>query len=197
MTDEKDRFAEYFRHLGSISRLGRIYKRFLSSPLLFLLARRFGAKMIEVGAGVGNGVLGAFPTRVVGVDINPLAVEFAQRRGLNAHLIHADGTYPFPDGAFDACILDNVLEHIEYPQSTLDECWRITSADGGLVIAVPGKHGYQSDPDHKVFYDEAKLRLLDKRWKFAHMLAMPSVFLSRRLSDSMRQYCLVAVYRKH
>ena len=196
MTDQTDKFAAYFEHLGSISRLGRLYKRYFSSVLLFLLARRFGTRMVEVGAGVGNGMLGAFPGRVVGLDINPLAVEYAQGRGLNAHLIHDDGSYPFADGAFDACILDNVLEHIEHPQATLDECFRITASGGGLVIVVPGQRGYESDPDHKVYYDEARLRMLDERWKLLRLVAMPSLFLSRRLSDSMRQYCLVAVYRK-
>lgn len=197
MNKKSSNFEDYLQHLMQISFLGRIYKRFFSSPLLFICCRNFGSRIVEVGAGIGNGVLGAFPHKVAGIDINPLAVEYCKARGFNAQLIGDNGTYPFSDGSFDACILDNVLEHIDDPQKVLDECWRITASNGGLVIAVPGKRGFDSDSDHKIYYDELKLRELDNRWKLQRLFAMPSFFLSTRLSESMRQYCMVAIYVKN
>lgn len=195
MSSEED-FARYFNHLKTIRWRGRVYKRFLSSPVAYLHARRFGRRIVEVGCGTGNGLLGTFPSRVVGLDVNPYAVDDCVSRGLDARLIRPDGFFPLAEASFDSCVLDNVLEHIEEPGQTLDECWRITSQHGGMVIGVPGIHGYATDPDHKVFYDEDGLRNLDTRWSLVHLYGFPSIFRSSTLSRSFRQYGLLAVYRK-
>lgn len=189
-------FEHYMAHLRQISRLGQLYKRHVSSPVLYRAARSFGPALVEVGSGTGSGCLGSYPDKVRGLEINPLAVDYCRAQGWDAQLIPADGRYPLSDATCDACILDNVLEHIADPTQTLDECHRITSAHGGLVIAVPGLAGYASDDDHKRFYGEAELRRLDPRWRLKRLLATPSRLTSELLSRKMRQYCLVAVYQK-
>jgi SAM-dependent methyltransferase len=191
-----DKFEVYFSHLQKISYKGLVYKRFFSSPILFACARRFGSRILEVGSGTGSGVLGRFPKLVRGLDINPMAVEYCGRTGLKVQLINDDSSFPIADDAFDVCILDNVLEHIVDPKKTLDECYRITGNRGGLVIAVPGIMGFNSDPDHKVFYDEVKLRRLDDRWTLSNLFSIPFFLSSKKLSISVRQYCLVTVYKK-
>lgn len=189
-------FEDYFSHLHKISLLGRVYKRFFSSPVLYLCARRFGDRIIEIGSGIGSGVLGAFPKHVQGLDINPISVEFCRAAGLNVQLIGDDGAFPVADRAFDACVLDNVLEHIDDPRQTLDECYRITGEDGGLIVAVPGIRGYESDADHKKFYDEKALRSLDDRWSLQSLFSTPFLLTFERLSRSVKQYCLVGTYKK-
>ena len=196
MTKSPARFENYFEHLKKISVLGRLYKKYFSSPVLYFRATRFGNRVIEIGSGTGNGVLGAFPKRVCGLEINPLAVEYCQAAGLNVQLIKDDGIFPVADGAFDVCVLDNVLEHIEDPRSTLDECYRITAKNGGLVIAVPGRRGYESDDDHKKFYAEDELGRLDDRWVLLGLFSIPFGLVSENLSRHVRQYCLVATYQK-
>jgi len=94
------------------------------------------------------------------------------------------------------CVLDNVIEHVEGPQQILEECWRITRPQGGLVIAVPGARGFARDADHKVFYEEDDLSHLDPRWRLKRMFSIPTFFKSEKISRALRQYCLVAVYRK-
>jgi SAM-dependent methyltransferase len=195
MTDA-NKFDDYFSHLQRISLLGYLYKRFYSSLILFLISLRFGRNIVEVGSGTGSGILGAFPKYVQGLEINPVAVEFCKVKGLNAQIINADGTFPIFDSTFDACVLDNVLEHIEEPQQTLDECYRITKKDGGLIIVVPGMRGFESDSDHKKFYDADELRSLDSRWQLLNLFSMPFIFKSEKLSNGVKQYCLVASYRK-
>jgi SAM-dependent methyltransferase len=189
-------FEEYFIHLKSISLAGRVYKRLFSSPILYFQARRFGPHIIEIGSGTGSGVLGTFPKRVSGLEIIPAAVAYCQSRGMSVQLIKDDGEFPEPEGAYDVCILDNVLEHIKDPGRTLDECCRITGANGGLVIAVPGIRGYKSDADHKKFYGEEELRRLDERWQMVSLFSTPFFFTGENLSKSLRQYCLVATYKK-
>lgn len=196
MANSPDRFEDYFSHLKRISLLGRMYKRFFSSPVLYFCARRFGNRIIEIGSGTGSGVLGAFPKRVRGLEINPHAVAYCKAAGLNVQLIKDDGAFPVADGAFDTCILDNVLEHIEDPRRTLDECYRITKENGGLVIAVPGLRGFESDADHKKFYDAETLSLLDDRWLLLSLFSTPFFITNENLSKAVKQYCLVATYKK-
>ena len=196
MSSENLHYAEYFRHLCKITILGRLYKRWNTSTLLYARARSFGPKILEVGSGIGAGILGAYRKKVVGADINPLAVEYCQELGLNAHLIPPDNRWPFPEGAFDACVLDNVLEHLENPSLLLEECCRVTTSEGGLVVAVPGSRGYQADADHKMFYGEKELSSLHPEWKLRGMTATPFLFKSRVISSRLKQYCLVATYTK-
>lgn len=197
MMEKQRHYEDYFLHLQKISVVGRIYKRFFSSPILFSCARRFGHDIVEIGSGTGSGVLGTFPKSVRGLEINPLAVEYCTRRGLNVQLIKESGEFGGKSAEFDACILDNVLEHIEHPRQTLDECYRVTRAGGGLVIAVPGSLGFKTDPDHKRYYDAAALRRLDERWSLIRLFSMPFFLLNDTLSNAVRQYCLVATYRKN
>ena len=189
-------FEDYFSHLQQTSFAGRVYKRLFLSPVLYLCARRFGKRVIEIGSGAGTGLLGAFPRRVQGLEINPLAVEYCKAAGLNVQLIGDDGAFPVADGAFDACVLDNVLEHIDDPRQTLDECHRITGTNGGLIIAVPGIRGYELDGDHRKFYDERALRHLDNRWSLQSLFSTPFLFTFENLSKAVKQYCLVATYKR-
>lgn len=196
MAESRQEFEKYFAHLSKISLLGRIYKKFVSSPILFLCARRFGPNIVEIGSGTGSGVLGAFSKHVRGLEINPIAVEFCKAAGLNVQLIGDDGMFPVADGTFEACVLDNVLEHIENPRKTLDECHRITKKSGGLVIAVPGIRGYAADDDHKKFYDAEALRKIDDRWLLQSLFSIPFLISSKMASKIIKQYCLVATYKK-
>jgi SAM-dependent methyltransferase len=193
--ENKSQYEQYFQHLRSISVWGKLYKA-IASTLIYFECHKFGTRMIEVGSGVGSGILGAFPSRVIGLDVNPYAVNYCAKNGMKAELIDEHGNYPLESNQYDVCILDNVLEHIENPKKTLDECYRITQSQGGLVIVVPGIKGYQSDSDHKVFYNEESLIKLDNRFLLQKLFALPSICKSQLLSRHVQHYCLVAVYKK-
>jgi SAM-dependent methyltransferase len=186
----------YFSHLKKISFLGNLYKKYFSSLILFLYTRRFGYKVVEVGSGIGSGILGAYPKYVDGFDINSEAVDYCVECGFNAKLINEEGTFPTQGGLYDICVLDNVLEHIPEPAMTLDECDRITKNNSGLIIVVPGVAGYRADLDHKIFYDEDKLRHIDSRWQLVNLYSLPFFIKNKRLSLLFKQYCLVAIYKK-
>jgi SAM-dependent methyltransferase len=110
--------------------------------------------------------------------------------------VNDDGSFPVESEAFDVCILDNVLEHIERPVKVIDECSRITGKNGGLVICVPGIRGFQWDSDHKCFYDEDRLKRLDSRWVLTGSFSLPFFIQSQAMSKRIKQYCVVAIYRK-
>lgn len=196
MEQEIEKFEGYFRHLSRISLRGRIYKRLFAAPIIYLCARKFGRRIMEVGFGSGSSLLGTFPKRVRGLEINPVAVAFCRSLGMQVQVIAEDGSFPEADASYDVCVLDNVLEHIGEPQKTLDECHRITGAEGGLVIIVPGLRGYAIDDDHKMFYDAQGLQGLDPRYELRSLFSLPFGFVSQTLSQHLKQYCLVAVYAK-
>src|SRR5437870_3449028 len=95
-------FEQYFEYLKTITPRARFYKRYFTSRILFWCARRFGPRIVEVGSGIGSGVLGAYPESVVGIDINPFAVEYSRKIGLSASVLNPDGSFPMGDGSFNA-----------------------------------------------------------------------------------------------
>ncbi len=198
MSDEKLGVgpADYFLHLTKISWRGRFYKRFILSPILIFLARKFGRKILEVGCGIGHGVLGFSPAQVFGIDINKKALSACRKFGYKVGEIAPDGSFPCKTGEFDACVLDNVLEHAENYLPVLAECSRVTKLRGGLVVVVPGRRGFASDPDHKRFIDEEALMNLGEGWENKVIFGMPFLIKWNFLSKWVRQYCLVGVFQK-
>lgn len=186
----------YFSHLSQISFLGKVYKRFFSSWVIYYMASQFGNKIAEIGSGIGNGILGAYPDCVTGFEINPLAVNYCKKDNLNVHLVYEGKPYPSQGGEFDACVLDNVLEHLTNPALILSECARIGSEKSGLVVVVPGDKGFLRDSDHKIHYKERDLENLSESWQHLKTISMPFFIKSNFLSKHVSQYCLVAVYKK-
>lgn len=193
---ETDQEYEYFCRLRRILLPGLINKRWISSVMINLAAKRFGNRILEVGCGTGSGILGAYPEKVVGIDVNRYAVDFCCRKGFRACHIVAGRPYPFSNGSFDVCVLDNVLEHIEDPGQTIDECLRVTTGTGGMIVVVPGEKGYAVDPDHRKYYATENLMRLDSRLQLVKLFSLPFIFKSSTISSVFASYCLAAVYRK-
>lgn len=183
---------QYSAYLVKRSWLGALYRSVLLYPRL---CRYLRGRALDIGCGIGDML--KFRPGTIGVDVNPFNVDVCISRGLTAQVMDID-VLPFPDGSFDGALLDNVLEHIETPDRLLTEIGRVLSPHGHLVVGVPGVKGQQSDPDHKVFYDESALMSLAKRngftvSKFFHM----PLFKSQWLSDNVRQYCIYSVWVKN
>lgn len=147
MTDQ----ADYFAYLRTRSMWGRLYRTCWLYPHL---ARHLRGHALDVGCGIGDMLV--FRPDTVGADINPHIVAWNRKRGLNVHLI-TDEKLPFADGTFDSAIMDNVLEHISEPHALLAEVRRVLKPNAVFLVGVPGRIGYASDADHKVFYDQATL----------------------------------------
>ena len=182
---------EYFDYLNQRSSLGLIYRNNLLYPKL---DRELKGKVIDVGCGIGDFL--KFKVDAFGTDVNINNVEYCKANGLNVSFMK-EGKIPHDDSSFDSAILDNVLEHVDEPEFLLSEICRILSKDGYLIVGVPGLKGYDSDSDHKIFYDETLLeKTLSKNnfllKKFFYMPLFKSTFLSKKI----RQYCLYGVFFK-
>ena len=181
---------DYYEYLKQRSRFGLRYRRHWLYPRL---GRYVNGRTLDVGCGIGDFL--RFRPGTVGADINPSAVEWCQRQGLDAHLMLPD-QLPFDDGTFDCVVLDNVLEHLSAPEPLLREMRRVLRPCGTVVVGVPGKRGYASDPDHKVYYDETGLVSTMGAARFGRRALFHAPFRFELLNARMRQYCVYGVFER-
>jgi SAM-dependent methyltransferase len=171
--------------------LGYFYRKFWLYPFI---CRQINGKVLDVGCGIGDML--KYHPGTVGVDINPATVNFCQESGLDAVLMEKD-RLPFSDEVFDSIILDNVLEHIENPLPLLAEINRVLKKNGILLIGVPGRKGYKSDSDHKIFYDEKALETVSLKSRFRIMKFFNLPMNLKILDKVMKQFCIYALLKKN
>lgn len=185
MTDHN----QYFNYLMRRSRVGGLYRKYWLYPRL---SKYMSGTVLDIGCGIGDML--NFRPGTVGVDVNPLAVEFCLRQGLDAHFMQED-ILPFNAGTFDTVLLDNVLEHILDPGCLLNEVGRVLKPEGRLLIGIPGVRGWYSDSDHKIFYDEKSLLGCLGNSGFSQIKVFYSpLWRSAWLSRKLRQYCVYGVF---
>ena len=182
---------KYFHYLSKRSFFGKLYRNFILYPRL---NKYLQGRVLDLGCGIGDML--NYRSNTLGVDVNPLNVNFCRKRNLDAYIMKSQ-IIPFEGKSFDSVLLDNVLEHIESPLFLFKEIRRVLKPDGILLIGVPGIKGYESDSDHKVFYDEKKLYALalKNRFNVNHFLYMPLI-KSKFLSKHLRQYCIYTQWSK-
>lgn len=105
----------------------------LHGRIVRLLVGDGAVRVLDVGC--GEGALAATATGalyVIGVDAARTMVQGARRHGPT---IHADlVALPVADGALDAVVAVNVLDHLEWPETGLREAHRVLRR-GGLFVA--------------------------------------------------------------
>ncbi|MEV7191299.1 class I SAM-dependent methyltransferase [Streptomyces sp. NPDC093510] len=100
------------------------------------------ATVLDIGCGDGTAAATAAPLlaghRVIGVDWSQDALKRAHARlpyVVRGEL--SDGGLPFADGAADAVLFSEVVEHLVDPDSALDELRRVLRPGGHLMLSTP------------------------------------------------------------
>lgn len=109
----------------------------MNSAVMYLPART-GAKLLDIGCGSGARLqlLRMLGWNAEGIEIDPVAVKRCTSQGLPVR----QGSLQqqrFPSAAFDAVIMNHVIEHVADPGQLLEEICRILSPSGQLVITTP------------------------------------------------------------
>jgi SAM-dependent methyltransferase len=123
-------------------------------------ATRFceGLRVLDAGCGTGYGsamIKEAGATEVVAVDNSEAIVEVA-RQGAPEGVVceTADVTsLPYRNDSFEAVVCFEVIEHVEQPETVLDELTRVLAPDGLLLISSPNRARYvPGNPHHRHEY---------------------------------------------
>ena len=100
-----------------------------------------GGRILEIGAGPSNPTSDFLATHggLTGLDVDP---DVRNNRALTASAVFDGGAFPFPDGSFDACVSNYVLEHVARPDIHLAEVRRVLVPGGVYAIRTPNLYHY-------------------------------------------------------
>ena len=78
--------------------------------------------------------------------IHPDVVNMEVEDGLNVDIIGSADSIPYPDGAIDLVVSQEVLEHVSDPCLVLNEVHRVLRPGGIIYLQVPWVIGYHGCP---------------------------------------------------
>jgi len=151
-------------------------------------------RILDYGCGTGGNTQAyASLGTVIGIEPDAIAVRLAGQRG-GAGYCRASGTQlPFGQGAFDAVVTSDVLEHIADDGAAISEILRVLRPGGAAIISVPAHQWLFSAHDAAVHhfrrYSKAGLRdLLERgglkvrRLSYWNAALFPAICLHRLLT---------------
>jgi len=116
----------------------------------YAFARRFaeGWRVLDAGSGTGYGAaeLAQSAASVVGLEIDRHAVEYARSNYPLPNLSFEVGSctaMSFAGQSFDLIVAFEVIEHLAEYAKFLDECARVLSPQGMLIVSSPNKTYYE------------------------------------------------------
>ena len=119
-------------------------RRFLASSALTNFGLKDNCTLLDVGCGLGGNfdILNELPqSKIIGVDLSPIALGEAKKRSGMASLVRLDinKAFPFRNGTFDVATIFNVLYHSWVTDETviLKEIFRVLKPGGLLLITEP------------------------------------------------------------
>ncbi len=134
-----------------------IYEHF--HRYLWAAARLSGRRVLDLGSGEGFGaaMLSESAAHVTGIDIDERTVEHSRLNyaasNLEFELGSALDLSRFEDGAFDAVVAFEIIEHVAEQDRVLSEVARVLADDGVLIMSTPDRRAYsevtgQANPFH-------------------------------------------------
>ncbi len=138
-----------------------------------------GTDVLDLGCsqGIASLLLGREGHKVLGLDIDAEAIDYARRQLAdqpasvqeNTTFKHIEpGAVPCEDESFDTVLLGEILEHQACPAKMLAEVRRVLRPGGKVVITVP--FGVHPQPDHlQTFYLNDLLKLLENEFQVGEL----------------------------
>ena len=130
-----------------------------------------------------------------GLEINNYLIEYCKKNNLKVDKIENE-KFPIEDNSFSSVILDNVLEHISEPKSLLKEIERVLAPKSIFIVGVPGKKGYESDDDHKIYYDDKNIYSLIESYSFKRIKVLRMPIPLKILENYLNIFCNYYILKK-
>src|SRR5262249_10503120 len=95
-------------------------------------------RILDIGCGSGETLQALSQgALVMGIDSEHLPLRYCRERGLERLVRGSAIEMPFRDASFDACVMMDVLEHVDEEHDLLSEVRRVLRAGGAAVVSVP------------------------------------------------------------
>jgi len=182
---------DYFNYLKTRSNFGFLYRKYFLYPILDFFLKK---PCLDVGCGLGD-FLKMSKKCKDGLEINNYLIEYCKKNNLKVDKIENE-KFPIEDNSFSSVILDNVLEHISEPKSLLKEIERVLAPKSIFIVGVPGKKGYESDDDHKIFYDDKNIYSLIESYNFKRIKVLRMPIPLKFLENYLNIFCNYYIFEK-
>jgi hypothetical protein len=135
------------------------FRRWVRQAYLRKASSLVNGPTLDFGCGIGE-LLTRLPSGSMGLEYNKTTISYCNAQGLD--VVFYDG---FEDGwclssvpkgrKFESMVISHVLEHLEEPEKILPKLLvTLKSFDVRTVLVIiPGKAGFKSDPTHRKFVD--------------------------------------------
>jgi SAM-dependent methyltransferase len=143
--DETHDPAAYVRRLDDTG--AHPFWQAVKRHMIALMAVHEGDHLLDIGCGTGADVQALARAvgssgRVVGVDSSAAMIAEAEKRaaGIDLPVAYYQGDtchLDFPDGSFDGCRAERVLQHLDKPHLAIAEMVRVARPGARLVMAEP------------------------------------------------------------
>ena len=135
----------------------------IKSPVFTLFTRKHLKKILKnlnqfedkiiINIGSGNNIL---EPSIINVDIENYA---------NVDFTCDITNMPFKDGSVDAIINIAVLEHLKYPQKTLDEAYRVLKKGGYIYSSIPFIQGFHASPYDFTRFTKEGIKVIHEKFE--------------------------------
>jgi len=112
--------------------------RYLLDKQIKATGKYISGKVLDVGAGEFNRYSGYFKyTEFVRMD---------PRHTKHADVVGSADNIPLPDNSFDSVVCTQVFEHLEFPEKSAMEIYRVLKPGGHLLVTVPQMNELHEEP---------------------------------------------------
>jgi 2-polyprenyl-3-methyl-5-hydroxy-6-metoxy-1,4-benzoquinol methylase len=126
---------------------------------------------------------GAFLERVRALGMKAHGADIVNRAALGADAFTCadmNAALPFPDGAFDAVICIDGIEHLERPFDFVRECHRVLRPGGVLIVSTPNISALRSRWRYLLtgFHNKGKVPLNERDptpWHHVNLVSFPEL----------------------